>query len=72
MSNLNTAYTAAQSSRGRKMSLEAKEKTLAKVQEVTMKCPNFFDWDWCNPNCIIWELCSRTYDAQNAEKASKK
>jgi hypothetical protein len=54
------------------MSLEAKEKTLAKVQEITMKCPNFFEWDWCNVNCVLYAECSRTHKVQDAKAASKK
>jgi len=33
------------------------EKTIGKVSEVTQRCPNFFNWDWCQENCPLYFLC---------------
>lgn len=52
--------------------VEKTEKTLGKVAEVISRCPNFFDWDWCQANCPLYQLCDNVSAVQNASKLSEK
>ncbi len=38
-------------------SIEDTEKTIGKVADITQRCPNFFNWDWCQENCPLYFLC---------------
>lgn len=48
------------------------EKTLGKVADVIMRCPNFFEWDWCQDNCPMYLLCDDIAATQDVSKLSKK
>jgi len=52
--------------------IEKTEKTLGKVSEVIMRCPNFFDWDWCQVNCPLYKLCDNVSTVQDSTKLSPK
>lgn len=52
--------------------VEKTEKTLGKVADVVSRCPNFFDWDWCQANCPLYQLCDNVSAVQNASKLSEK
>lgn len=44
------------------------EKTIGKVSEVTQRCPNFFNWDWCQENCPLYFLCDDIAIIQDISK----
>ena len=44
------------------------EKTIGKVAEVTQRCPNFFNWDWCQENCPLYLLCDDIAIIQDISK----
>ncbi len=48
------------------------EKTLGRVADVIIRCPNFFDWDWCQENCPMYLLCDGIAATQDVSKLSKK
>ncbi len=48
------------------------EKTLGRVADVIIRCPNFFDWDWCQENCPMYLLCDGVAATQDVSKLSKK
>jgi hypothetical protein len=52
--------------------VEKTEKTLGKVADVISRCPNFFDWDWCQVNCPLYQLCDNVSAVQDASKLSEK
>ncbi len=52
--------------------VEKTEKTLGKVADVISRCPNFFDWDWCQVNCPLYQLCDNVSTVQDASKLSEK
>ena len=52
--------------------IEKTEKTLGKVAEVISRCPNFFDWDWCQVNCPLYQLCDNVSTVQDTSKLSQK
>lgn len=47
------------------------EKTLGRVADVIIRCPNFFDWDWCQENCPMYLLCDGVATTQDVSKLSK-
>lgn len=50
------------------MSLEAMEKTLGKVCDILRTCGNFFESDWCNDNCRMWNECYKIEAVENIGK----
>lgn len=52
--------------------VEKTEKTLGKVADVISRCPNFFDWDWCQGNCPLYQLCDNVSTVQDPSKLSEK
>jgi hypothetical protein len=52
--------------------IENTEKTLGRVAEVIMRCPNFFDWDWCQDNCPMYLLCDDIASVQDISRLSQK
>jgi len=51
---------------------EKTERTLSKVAEIIIKCPNFFNWDLCQVNCPLYQLCDNISAVQDASKLSQK
>lgn len=52
---------------------EKTEKTLGKVAEIISKCPNFFNWDFCQDNCpSLYQLCDSISAIQDPSKLSQK
>ena len=49
-------------------SIEDTEKTIGKVAEVTQRCSNFFNWDWCQENCPLYFLCDDIAVIQDISK----
>ena len=48
------------------------ERTLGKVAEVIMRCPNFFDWDLCQDNCPMYQFCEGIASVQDVSKLLQK
>jgi len=44
------------------------ERTIGRVADVIMRCPNFFDWDWCQDNCPMYVLCDDISSVQDISK----
>jgi len=50
-------------------SREKTEKTIGKVAKIIVKCPNFFNWDFCQENCpSLYQLCDSISDVQDPSK----
>jgi len=47
-------------------------KTIGKVAEVILRCPNFFNWDWCQDNCPMYTLCDEISIVQDVSKLPQK
>lgn len=45
--------------------IKDKEITLARIAETTQRCPNFFDWDWCEGNCVMYLFCDSIEKVQD-------
>lgn len=48
------------------------ERTLGKVSELIMRCPNFFDWDLCQDNCPMYQFCEGIAAVQDVSKLLQK
>lgn len=46
-------------------------KTIGKVRDLLKKCSNFFDWDFCNTNCPMYDECDKIEVVQDAERVRK-
>lgn len=44
------------------------EKTLGRVADVIMRCPNFFNWDFCHENCPMYVMCDDVATVQDSSK----
>ena len=51
---------------------KATAETLAKVAEVTKKCPNFFSWDDCQETCLLYLFCDGIEASHDVSKIVKK
>jgi len=47
------------------------EKTIGKVAEIVMKCPNFFDWDLCQESCPLYRFCDQIAAVHDVSKLSR-
>jgi hypothetical protein len=47
------------------------EKTIGRVADVIVKCPNFFEWDFCHENCPMYMLCDEIAGVQDTSKLSQ-
>lgn len=48
------------------------EKTLGKVADLIMRCPNFFDWDYCQEHCPMYLFCDNIASVHDVSKLSER
>ena len=47
------------------------ERTIGRVADIIVKCPNFFEWDFCHQNCPMYMLCDEISGVQDTSKLSQ-
>ncbi len=47
------------------------ERTIGRVADVIVKCPNFFEWEFCHENCPMYMLCDEISGVQVTSKLSQ-
>lgn len=52
-------------------SIGGSERTIGRVADVIVKCPNFFEWEFCHENCPMYTLCDEISGVQDTSKLSQ-
>ena len=47
------------------------ERTIGRVADIIVKCPNFFEWEFCHQNCPMYVLCDEISGVQDTSRLSQ-